>query len=139
MRDRSESQHELQDVDSVAGHLLKPGSGFAVRAGQRWELFSDALFVDLFPSARGAGECPSGCDGVGDAAGARWPIQCRDGYGTYCKGRYWSQSDRDVVDACLDKRAARPANRAGCDVPGGEAERLCCQGHDVAFCTVVFI
>lgn len=23
--------------------------------------------------------------------------------------------------------------------PGGEAERLCCQGHDVAFCTVVFI
>jgi hypothetical protein len=50
---RSDSQRDLLDVESVAGHLLKPGSVFAFLAGHRRALFPDALFADLFPSGRG--------------------------------------------------------------------------------------
>jgi hypothetical protein len=55
---RSESQRELLDAESVAGHLLKPGSVFAFLAGHRRELFPDELFVDLFPSGRGRPSIP---------------------------------------------------------------------------------
>jgi transposase len=50
---RSESQRDLLDVESVAGHLLKPGSVFAFLAEHRRDLFPDELFADLFPSGRG--------------------------------------------------------------------------------------
>jgi hypothetical protein len=55
---RSESQRELLDVESVAGHLLKPGSVFAFLAGNRRELFPDEMFADLFPSGRGRPSIP---------------------------------------------------------------------------------
>jgi hypothetical protein len=55
---RSESQRELLDVESVAGHLLKPGSVFAFLAGHRRELFPDEMFADLFPSGRGRPSIP---------------------------------------------------------------------------------
>lgn len=58
MQGRSESQHELLDVESVAGHLLKPGSVFVFLAGHRRVLFSDELFEDLFPSGRGRPSIP---------------------------------------------------------------------------------
>jgi IS5 family transposase len=47
----SESQRDLLDVESVAGHLLVPGSVFAFLAEHRRELFPDQMFADLF--ARG--------------------------------------------------------------------------------------
>jgi hypothetical protein len=47
-------------VESVAGHLLKPGRVFAFLAGQRRELFPDEMFVDLFPSGRGRPSVPAG-------------------------------------------------------------------------------
>jgi DDE family transposase/transposase-like protein DUF772 len=50
---RSEVQRDLLDVESVAGHLLKPGSVFLFLAEHRQELFPDELFADLFPSGRG--------------------------------------------------------------------------------------
>jgi len=56
---RSESQRELLDVESVAGHLLKPGSVFAFLAAHRRELFGDAMFADLFPSGRGRPSVPA--------------------------------------------------------------------------------
>lgn len=40
-------------MESVAGHLLRPGSVFAFLAEHRRELFPDELFADLFPSGRG--------------------------------------------------------------------------------------
>ena len=46
-------------MESVAGHLLKPGSVFAFLAGHRRELFSDELFADLFPSGRGRPSVPA--------------------------------------------------------------------------------
>ncbi|HVW43267.1 MAG TPA: IS1182 family transposase [Amycolatopsis sp.] len=58
MQGRSESQRELLDVESVAGHLLKPGSVFAFLAGHRRELFPDEMFADLFPSGRGRPSVP---------------------------------------------------------------------------------
>jgi len=50
---RSEDQRDLLDVESVAGHLLKPGSVFAFLAEHRRVLFPDVMFADLFPSGRG--------------------------------------------------------------------------------------
>jgi hypothetical protein len=56
---RSGWQRELLDVESVAGHLLRPGSVFAFLAGHRRELFPDELFADLFPSGRGRPSVPA--------------------------------------------------------------------------------
>ena len=47
------------DVESVAGHLLKPGSVFAFLAAHRRELFPDEFFADLFPSGRGRPSVPA--------------------------------------------------------------------------------
>jgi hypothetical protein len=55
---RSGSQRDLWDVESVAGHLLKPGSVFAFLAEHRRELFPDGMFADLFPSGRGRPSVP---------------------------------------------------------------------------------
>jgi IS5 family transposase len=41
------------DVESVAGHLIEPGSVFGFLAAHRARLFPPELFEDLFPSRRG--------------------------------------------------------------------------------------
>lgn len=56
---RSESQRDLLDVESVAGHLLKAGSVFAFLCEHRRELFGDEMFADLFPSGRGRPSVPA--------------------------------------------------------------------------------
>jgi IS5 family transposase len=56
---RSEDQRDLLDVESVAGHLLRPGSVFAFLAEHRRRLFPDELFGDLFPSGRGRPSLPA--------------------------------------------------------------------------------
>jgi IS5 family transposase len=56
---KSQRQRELLDVESVAGHLLKPGSVFAFLAEHRRQLFPDALFEDLFPTGRGRPSVPA--------------------------------------------------------------------------------
>jgi len=56
---RSDDQREILDVESVAGHLLKPGSVFGFMAAHRRELFPDDLFGDLFPSGRGRPSVPA--------------------------------------------------------------------------------
>ncbi|HEY3717101.1 MAG TPA: transposase, partial [Jatrophihabitantaceae bacterium] len=59
MQGRSEQQRDLLDVESVAGHLLKPGSVFAFLAGHRRDLFTDEMFADLFPTRRGRPSVPA--------------------------------------------------------------------------------
>jgi IS5 family transposase len=49
----------LLDVESTAGHLLKPGSVFGWLARHRRELFPDEMFVDLFASGRGRPSVPA--------------------------------------------------------------------------------
>jgi hypothetical protein len=55
----SKDQLEVLDAESVAGHLLKPGSVFAFLAEHRRALFPDAMFADLFPSKRGRPSVPA--------------------------------------------------------------------------------
>jgi len=47
------------DAESVAGHLLKPGSVHAFLAEHRKALFPDQMFADLFPSGRGRPSVPA--------------------------------------------------------------------------------
>ena len=58
MQGESDRQRELLDVESVAGHLLEPGSVFALLAEHRDRLFPAELFADLFPSGRGRPSIP---------------------------------------------------------------------------------
>jgi IS5 family transposase len=58
MQGESDRQRELLDVESVAGHLLEPGSVFALLAQHRDRLFPPELFADLFPSRRGRPSIP---------------------------------------------------------------------------------
>ncbi|MDQ6851431.1 MAG: IS1182 family transposase [Actinomycetota bacterium] len=59
MQGHSEGQRELLDAESVAGHLLKPGSVFAFLAEHRSRLFPDQMFADLFPTVRGRPSVPA--------------------------------------------------------------------------------
>lgn len=58
MQGRSDDQRELLDVESVAGHLIRPGSVFGFLAEHRARLFPPQLFDDLFPSRRGRPSVP---------------------------------------------------------------------------------
>lgn len=58
MQGRARDQRDLLDVESVAGHLLEPGSVYAFLAQHRHRLFPAGMFVDLFPSGRGRPSVP---------------------------------------------------------------------------------
>jgi hypothetical protein len=58
MQGRSDGQRDVLDVESVAGHLLVPGSVFAFLAAHRHQVFPAEMFVDLFPSGRGRPSIP---------------------------------------------------------------------------------
>jgi len=51
-------ERELFDAESVAGHLVEPGSVFRLLADQRRVLFPAGMFEDLFPSVRGRPSIP---------------------------------------------------------------------------------
>lgn len=78
----SDRQRELLDVESVAGHLLEPGSVFALLAEYRDRLFPAELFADLFPSGRGRPSIP------GEVVASVIVLQALYGH-----------SDREAVDA----------------------------------------
>jgi hypothetical protein len=78
----SDRQRELLDVESVAGHLLEPGSVFALLAEHRDRLFPAELFADLFPSGRGRPSIP------GEVIASVIVLQALYGH-----------SDREAVDA----------------------------------------
>jgi hypothetical protein len=59
MQGRDDGQRQLLDVESLAGHLLQPGSVFAFLAAHRHDLFPDDAFADLFPSGRGRPSIPA--------------------------------------------------------------------------------
>jgi len=58
MQGRARDQRDLLDVESVAGHLLEPGSVYAFLAQHRHRLFPAEMFADLFPSGRGRPSLP---------------------------------------------------------------------------------
>jgi hypothetical protein len=82
MQGESGRQRALLDVESVAGHLLEPGSVFALLAEHRDRLFPSELFADLFPSRRGRPSIP------GEVVASVIVLQALYGH-----------SDREAVDA----------------------------------------
>src|SRR3954463_6676797 len=70
------------DTESVSGHLLPQGSVYAFLAEHRRELFPDAMFTDLFPSALGRPSVPA------DVVAAVLVLQALEG-----------RSDRDATEA----------------------------------------
>jgi hypothetical protein len=87
---RTEDQRDLFHVESVAGHLLRPGRVFAFLAEHRRELFADELFADLFPSGRCRPSVPAdvmacvitlkAVHGLSDAAGHAFVQNLRRGH-----------------------------------------------------------
>ena len=70
------------DAVAVSGHLLPSGSVYAFLAEHRRELFPDAMFADLFPSALGRPSVP------GDVVAAVLVLQALEG-----------RSDREATEA----------------------------------------
>src|SRR3954462_4877418 len=70
------------DTESVSGHLLPQGSVYAFLAEHRRELFPDAMFADLFPSALGRPSVPA------DVVAAVLLLQALEG-----------RSDREATEA----------------------------------------
>jgi len=58
MQGRPLDEREFLDAESVAGHLVEPGSVFRLLADQRRVLFPPLMFGDLFPSGRGRPSVP---------------------------------------------------------------------------------
>ena len=58
MQGRARDQRDLLDVESVAGHLLEPGSVYSFLAQYRHRLFPAEMFADLFPTGRGRPSLP---------------------------------------------------------------------------------
>src|SRR4051794_6791205 len=52
------ADRELLDAAALVGHLVPEGSMFAFLAQHRGRVFPDALFADLFPSAKGRRSIP---------------------------------------------------------------------------------
>ncbi len=73
MQGRPLDERELLDAESVAGHLVEPGSVFALLAEHRRVLFPPEMFADLFPSRTGRPSVP------GDVAAAVLVLQALHG------------------------------------------------------------
>ena len=59
MQGSSSSDRAFFDAKDVCGHLLKPGTVYALLAEHRHRLFPDDLFADLFPVKRGRPSVPA--------------------------------------------------------------------------------
>ncbi|HEY4603388.1 MAG TPA: IS1182 family transposase [Blastococcus sp.] len=100
MQGTSHPEHVVMDTESVSGHLLPQGSVYAFLAEHRRELFPDAMFADLFPSALGRPSVPA------DVVAAVLLLQALEG-----------RSDREAAEALtFDLRW-----KAACGLPIGAA------------------
>ncbi len=107
MQGESDRQRELLDVESVAGHLLEPGSVFALLAEHRDRLFPSELFADLFPSGRGRPSIP------GEVMASVIVLQALYGH-----------SDREAVDALTFDLRWKAACGYAIDAKGFDASTL---------------
>jgi IS5 family transposase len=95
------------DVESVAGHLLGPGSVFALLAEHRDRLFPGELFADLFPSGRGRPSIP------GEVIASVIVLQALYGH-----------SDREAVEALTFDLRWKAACGYAIDAKGFDASTL---------------
>jgi Transposase domain (DUF772) len=82
MQGTSPAQHGVMDAESWLGGLLPSGSVYAFLAEHRRQLFPDAMFADLFPSALGRPSVPA------DVVAVVLVLQALEG-----------RSDREAVEA----------------------------------------
>ena len=82
MQGTSPAQHGVMDAESSLDRLMPAGSVYAFLAEHRRELFSDAMFADLFPSALGRPSVPA------DVVAAVLVLQALE-----------SRSDREATEA----------------------------------------
>jgi hypothetical protein len=82
MQGTSPAQHGVMDAESALDRLMPAGSVYAFLAEHRRELFPDAMFADLFPSALGRPSVPA------DVVAAVLVLQALEG-----------RSDRDAAEA----------------------------------------
>jgi hypothetical protein len=59
MQGSSSPDRAFFDAKDVCGHLVKPGTVYALLAEHRGRLFPDDLFADLFPVKRGRPSVPA--------------------------------------------------------------------------------
>ena len=97
----------LLDVESLAGHLLVPGSVFALLAEHRDRLFPRELFADLFPTGRGRPSIP------GEVIASVIVLQALYGH-----------SDREAVDALTFDLRWKAACGYAIDVKGFDSSTL---------------
>lgn len=107
MQGEAGRQRELLDVESVAGHLLAPGSVFAFLAEHRSRLFPAEMFADLFPSGRGRPSIPP------EVIASVIVLQTLHGY-----------SDREAVDAVTFDLRWKAACGYAIDAPGFHSSTL---------------
>lgn len=107
MQGESDRQRALLDVESVAGHLLEPGSVFALLAEHRDRLFPSELFADLFPTGRGRPSIP------GEVIASVIVLQALYGH-----------SDREAVDALTFDLRWKAACGYAIDKPGFDPSTL---------------
>jgi hypothetical protein len=82
MQGASPAQHGVMDAESALDRLMPAGSVYAFSAGHRRDVFPDAMFADLFPSALGRPSVPA------DVVTAVLVLQALEG-----------RSDREAVEA----------------------------------------
>ncbi len=82
MQGTSPAQHGVMDAESALDRLMPVGSVYAFLAEHRRELFPDAMFADLFPSALGRPSVPA------DVVAAVLVLQALEG-----------RSDREATEA----------------------------------------
>ena len=73
---------ELMDAAALVGHLVRPGTVYALLAEHRHRLFPDVMFADLFGSGRGRPSVPA------DVIATVMTLQALEGL-----------SDRDAIEA----------------------------------------
>lgn len=82
MQGSSDPNRQLMDATALVGHLVRPGTVYALLAEHRHRLFPDEMFADLFSSARGRPSVPA------DVIATVMVLQSLEGL-----------SDRDAIEA----------------------------------------
>jgi len=82
MQGSSDPNRQLMDATALVGHLVRPGTVYALLAEHRHRLFPDEMFADLFASARGRPSVPA------DVIATVMVLQSLEGF-----------SDRDAIEA----------------------------------------
>jgi IS5 family transposase len=101
MQGASDPQRELMDAAALVGHLVRPGTVYALSAGHRHRLFPDELFTDLFRSGRARPSVPA------DVIATVMVLQSLEGL-----------SDRDAVEALRSDLRWKVAARLRLDDEG---------------------